>query len=560
MSDADEPWWRRTTVYHIYPRSFADANGDGIGDLRGIEEKLDYLSWLGVETLWLSPIFTSPQADFGYDISDHYGIAPEYGTMDDCRSLLEAAHARGMKIVFDMVLNHTSNQHPWFLESRAATEGPRRDWYIWRKGRGARGEKRPNNWRSMLGGSGWHRDEASGEWYWATFLPFQPDLNYRNPDVREAMLDVVRYWLGEGVDGLRLDLFNAIYKDGSFVDNPFSFRPVPSETNPHGFFQRHVHTLDHPDTLRFARELRKVVDAVPGSPRFLVGEVFGDAATLQAYCGEPDDPGLHLVFLFQTMRTAFRASEVRELIAGFEGAFADPRLPTYVFGNHDRPRFLHRLGDDTAKAKLWATLQLTARGVPFLYYGDEVGMGHEDVPLAQGLDPIAARFGYVPEWLARSLSRMGILLNRDASRRPMQWSDAPNAGFAEEAATPWLPVHPRYARVNVAAQERDPTSLLSCYRELLALRANSLALCAGSLSLFDPSALPEDVVGYRRVHERHGQREVVDVLLNFGARSRSVVLPEGAGSRVFSNVACEESVVEGERVSVRPFEGVIILP
>jgi alpha-glucosidase len=237
MATNDTPWWKQTTVYQIYPRSFADGNGDGIGDLHGILGKLDYLHALGVETLWLSPFFASPQADFGYDISDHFSIAPEYGSLEECTRLIDEVHARGMKIVFDMVLNHTSNQHPWFLESRRARSSPRRDDYIWRDGRLPRGGAPPNNWRSMLGGSGWHYDESTEQWYWASFLPFQPDLNYRNPEVKRAMLDVVRHWLARGVDGLRLDIFNAIYKDASFADNPFSLRPVPSEDNPHGFFQ-----------------------------------------------------------------------------------------------------------------------------------------------------------------------------------------------------------------------------------------------------------------------------------------------------------------------------------
>jgi alpha-glucosidase len=216
------PWWKRTTVYQVYPRSFADSNGDGIGDLRGLLGKLDYLRDLGVETLWLSPFFESPQADFGYDISDHYGIAPEYGTLEECEALIHEVHARGMKIVFDMVLNHTSDKHPWFLESRSGPGSAKRDFYLWRKGRGRSGKSPPNNWRSMLGGSGWHRDAESGEWYFASFLPCQPDLNYRNPKVKAAMLDVVRHWLGRGVDGLRLDIFNAIFKDESYADNPFS--------------------------------------------------------------------------------------------------------------------------------------------------------------------------------------------------------------------------------------------------------------------------------------------------------------------------------------------------
>jgi oligo-1,6-glucosidase/alpha-glucosidase len=548
------PWWQSTTVYQIYPRSFADSNGDGVGDLPGIIGHLDYLQTLGVETLWISPFFTSPQVDFGYDVSDHYGIAPEYGTVDECRALIDAVHARGMRIVFDMVLNHTSDQHPWFLESRGSPTSAKRDYYIWREGRGARGDRPPTNWKSMLGGTGWHRDEVTGDWYWASFLPFQPDLNYRNPVVKEAMLDVVRHWLNEGVDGLRLDIFNAIFKDAAFADNPFSFRPVPSEKNPHGFFQRHDSTIDHADTLAFARELRRVVDAVPGEPRMLVGEVFGDAATLKRYCGETGDLGLHMVFLFETMQTAPTAREVRDLLRRFEEAFPEPFVPTWVLGNHDRPRFIGRHGDHGGVAKLFAALQLTARGVPFVYYGEEIGMSHHDMPLAAGLDPVAARFGYVPDWVARRLRRFGILLNRDESRRPMQWHGGENAGFSIAGALPWLPLHPHYEEVNVDAQDGDPRSLLSWYRRLFALRRVHSSLSGGRLELIE-TGLPKDVVGY----VRDDGRERTCVLLNFAAKDRAVRL-DGWGTATVASSQGVEARVPAETLTLAGHEAVVLIP
>jgi oligo-1,6-glucosidase/alpha-glucosidase len=577
----DTPWWARTTVYQIYPRSFADTNADGIGDLRGIIGRLDYLRELGVETLWISPFYSSPQADFGYDISDHFDVAPEYGCLADVTELIREVHAHGMKIVFDMVLNHTSDQHPWFVESRASRESPRRDWYLWRDGKAPGKRSPPNNWRSMLGGSGWHYDEASGQWYWASFLPFQPDLNYRNPEVKRAMLDVVRHWLGAGVDGLRLDIFNAIYKDASFADNPFSMRPMPTEDNPHGFFQRHVHTIDHPDTLAFARELRTVVDAFRDPPRFVVGEVFGDAEMLRQYCGaeaahdgapadgprpEPRPPaeaphdgadGLHLVFLFQTLRTRFTGQAVRALITDIERAFPDPLVPTYVFGNHDRPRFMRRLGGSADKAKLLATLQLTVRGVPFIYYGEEIGMAHHDLPLARGLDPVAARFRRVPQWLAGFLRRYGILMNRDECRSPMQWHHGAHAGFTHEDATPWLPVHPEHPEVNVAAQEGDPASPLRCYRGLLALRRTRRALQEGQLALLDVPGLSRDVVAYRRTLGEGHPSEDVDVYLNFSRREHAVDLRGGRERAIFSNRRGEVVACGAEHV-LAPYEGVVI--
>ncbi len=528
------PWWQRTTTYQIYPRSFLDTNGDGIGDLPGVIAKLDYLQALGVETLWLSPFFESPQADFGYDISDHFAIAAEYGSLADVRALIAQAHARGLKIVLDMVLNHTSAQHPWFVASQRGRDDPQRDWYIWRDGRAPDGRAPPNNWRSMLGGSGWHFDPRSGQWYFASFLPFQPDLNYRNPAVKAAMLDVVRHWFREGVDGLRLDIFNAIFKDASFADNPFSWRVMPSEANPHGFFQRHVHTIDHPDTLAFARELRTVVDEFVDPPRFLVGEVFGDAATLKRYCGEAAD-GLHLVFLFETLRTRLNGPAVRALITGFERAFPPPFSPTWVFGNHDRPRAIHRVHGHPERAKLLAALQLTVRGVPFLYYGEEIGMVNHEMPLHEGLDPVAARFRRMPPPLVGWFRRHGILLNRDECRSPMQWHGGPNAGFTPPTATPWLPLQRGATTTNVAAQERDPDSLLWCYRQLLALRRAEPALQAGALTWLDDLGLPGDVVAFRRTLAGD-PRPTADVFLNFGDRDVPLELPEPAGRTLVSTL------------------------
>lgn len=552
----DTPWWKRTTTYQIYPRSFFDASGDGIGDLRGVIAKLDCLRDLGVETLWLSPFFQSPQADFGYDISDHYAIAPEYGTLDDCRALIREVHARGMRVVFDMVLNHTSDEHPWFTESRRSRESPRRDWYIWRDGRKPGGRAPPNNWRSMLGGSGWRYDDASGQWFFATFLGCQPDLNYRNPAVKEAMLGVVRHWLGEGVDGLRLDIFNAIFKDPSFADNPFSWRPAPSEDNPHGFFQKHHHTIDHPDTIAFARELRAVVNEFRDPERFLVGEVFGDAETLRKYCGEAAD-GLHLVFLFKTLSTRFTGRSVKALVKGFERSFPEPFTPTYVFGNHDRPRFSHRTGGHRDKAKLLAALQLTVRGVPFLYYGEEIGMENHDIPLHEGLDPVAARFRFMPQRLVAWMRGHGILLNRDECRAPMQWTDGPNAGFAPEGVKPWLPVHPRTHDLNVASQARDPESLLRCYRALLALRREHAALQMGALEWIEDPALPDDVVAYRRVLGEGDARERVEVFLNFSKREVVIDLRARVGQTLFSTRRGER-VGAPVRYALAAWEGVVI--
>jgi Glycosidases len=269
------PWYHKTTIYQIYPRSFYDSNDDGIGDLKGIIQKLEYIHKLGFETLWISPFFSSPQADFGYDISNYTDIAPEYGTLDDALQLIDEVHERGMKIVFDMVMNHTSIEHPWFKESRSSRTNPKADWYLWRD--------KPNNWKSMLGGSGWHFANERDQYFWSSFLPFQPDLNYRNSEVKQTMLDIVRFWLSKGVDGFRLDIFNVIYKDAEFRDNPFAFQLAPTETNPSGFFQEAKYTLNQPESFEFAKELRNVCDEF--GDRLLLGEISGDRETTRKIPG-----------------------------------------------------------------------------------------------------------------------------------------------------------------------------------------------------------------------------------------------------------------------------------
>jgi len=555
------PWWKRTTVYQIYPRSFADSNGDGIGDIPGIIDRLDYLQWLGVETLWISPFYRSPQLDFGYDISGHFEIAPEYGSLEDVRRLIREVHERKMKIVLDMVLNHTSAEHPWFLDSKSSRTSAHRDYYLWRDGRKPGGRAPPNNWRSMLGGSGWHYDANTGQWYWATFLPFQPDLNWRNPAVKASLLDVVRHWLGEGADGLRLDLFNALYKDQAFTNNPFSMRPVPSESNPDGFFQRALHTQNHPDTLAFAQELRSVVDEFHSPPRFLVGEVFGKTELLRRYCGKGGE-GLNLVFLFKSLTTHFSARGFRELIAEMEAAFPEPLMPTYVFSNHDRPRALLRLGGDAKKARLLAAFQLTVRGVPFIYYGDELGLPHPpSVPLGDALDPIAARYRHVPGFIVPFLRRHGILLNRDEARSPMPWSGAEHGGFSAPASTAsWLPLHPHAKTVNVAAQKDDCNSVLATYRRLLWLRRQSPALSSGTLRILDTPREARHVLAF----QREGGGELARVFLNFSSREQPLASWLPADPRTREAVCLHSSLGDTEPAlrsgrALRPWEAIILL-
>ena len=551
MSAAQQqmPWWQKTTVYQIYPRSFLDTNGDGIGDLPGILAKLDYLADLGVETLWLTPFFDSPQRDFGYDIRSYSKIATEHGSWADFDKLLSAIHSRGMKLVLDMVLNHTSDEHPWFREALRRKDSKERDFYLFRRGKGKRVP--PTNWRSMIGPRGWQYDEASDEWYFASFLPFQPDLNHRNPAVQKAVLEICESFCRKGVDGLRLDIFNAMYKDPRYLDNPSSLRPLPSEDNADGFFQRNLYTINHPDSMAFAKTLRSHVDAVPGGPRFLVGEVFGPPSLLRQYCGESGD-GLNLVFLFKTLRTEFSAQGFHALIEEYERDFADPLLPTWVLGNHDRARYIERVGDDPRRAKVLATLQLSARGVPFVYQGEEIGMTNLDLPIATALDPLAHFYRFVPPWLQTKLRRHGVIINRDECRTPMQWSADDNAGFSAPRTRPWLPVHPNYPWINVATQLGDPGSLLSHYKQLLTLRRKLPALHAGRLSLWHPTNLPHSVLGYRR----QSGSESVDVLLNFAPRIVEVSLP--APRQKLYSTHQESLLLDGRRLRLRPLECVIL--
>lgn len=557
------PWWKKTTVYHIYPRSFQDSNKDGIGDLEGILKRLDYIKELGFETLWLSPFFDSPQQDFGYDIVDYTGIAPEYGTMDTCERLIDEVHFRDMKIVFDLVLNHTSDRHPWFVESKYSRHNDKRDWYLWRDGRKPGGKRPPNNWLSVTGGSGWHYEHNTDQWYWATFLPFQPDLNYRNPEVKKTMLSMVRFWLEKGVDGFRLDIFDALFKDTEFRDNPFSFSLLPSSDGRKLFFQSRTMNLHHNDTFEFAKELRAVIDEYTDPPRYLVGEVGGDLGTLRRYCGEEEPDGLHSVFLFQTLSANLTSTAFKELISQVEQHFPDPFIPTWVFSNHDRIRRISFLGNDVQKAKLNTALQFTLRGIPFTYYGEEIGMEQMAIPFDKALDPIAARFMAYPAVVQKRIERVSLgAANRDGCRTPMQWNDSPNAGFCSEMAKPWLPVHPNYRRVNVNSGKVDINSLYHCYKRFLRVRNESPALHSGSLEVLEDKPLPNQVVCYRRTYRDDSIEEVILVYLNFSTKEQRCMLPDGSWRLLTSteveHPAVHFDTIQGMQLRLRSWEAVVL--
>jgi oligo-1,6-glucosidase/alpha-glucosidase len=500
-------WWQGTTVYQIYPRSFMDSNGDGIGDLQGIIDRLDYIQDLGFETIWLSPFFCSPQMDWGYDVSDYCDVAPEYGELADAEELIAEVHRRGMRVLFDLVMNHTSIEHPWFQESSSSRDNPRRDWYIWRDGRGKRP---PNNWRAIPGGSGWQYEEKTDQWYYASFLPFQPDLNYRNPEVKAAMFQVARFWLDRGVDGFRLDIFHSVFKDALFRDNPFSLHYVPTKDMRAGFFQEWRHSLNQPETIKLAKELRSLVDSYRPE-RVLLGEIFANDETLRRYMGGEQRDGLHLLFLWDLTAFKLDARHFRRMLRHREDAFPEPYSLVNVLGNHDRMRLLSRTGDEPRQAKLLALFQFTTRGIPVTYYGEEIGMRESRLPAQSARDPIARRYAWVPNWLADLL---GLYLNRDGCRTPMQWEAGENAGFCTPEVRPWLPVPQHAERINVAAESVDETSFLKVYQRLLELRSARPALQESSLEVLTEKESGRHLLGFRR----QSDRERLLVLINFSKR------------------------------------------
>jgi oligo-1,6-glucosidase/alpha-glucosidase len=499
------PWWRKTTIYQIYPRSYKDSTNDGIGDLQGIISKLDHIKDLGFETIWISPFFTSPLQDWGYDISDYLAVAPEYGQIADLERLIDEVHLRDMRILFDLVLNHTSVKHPWFQASSRSKDDPKRDWYIWKDGQGSRP---PNNWRSIVGGSGWHFDAPSKQWYYASFLPFQPDLNYRNPEVMAAMLAVARHWLDFGADGYRLDIFHSLFKDQNFRDNPWSTK-LFSRDYLAGFFQEYLNNFNQPETIQFACQLRRLADSYP-TPKLLLGEIFADNQTARDYLGQNLE-GLNLVFQWNLLNVRPQANYLRDVIQDNEANFSQPYTPVLVYGNHDHKRLLSRIGGDRRKAHLLAVFQFTARGVPVTYFGEEIGMSELYLPKNEWKDPVGKHFSWLPAFIPKL---MGISATRDGCRSPMQWSGDENAGFTSPGIEPWLPVNRDYPQVNVSNEINRPDSLLNNYRRLLQVRRKHTALHSGSMEIIPQEDKNSRLLAYYRLYAG----ENILVLLNFSEK------------------------------------------
>jgi alpha-glucosidase len=499
VDEGHRAWWKRAVIYQIYPRSFADSDGDGIGDIAGILSKLDYLSHtIAVDAIWLSPFYPSPQKDYGYDVADYTDVNPEYGTMEEFDHLVRACHERSMRVIVDFVPNHSSDQHAWFIESRSSRDNPKRDWYVWKDPRPDGGP--PTNWVAVFGGSAWEWDDTTGQYYLHSFLKEQPDLNWRNPEVRAAMHDAMRFWLDHGVDGFRIDVAHFIAKDPDFHDNP----PAPLDTDPGPFrhlsdyeAQLHLYDKGHPDVHEYFREIRAMLDEY--GDRYAVGEIHEfDWNVWTSYHGSADE--LHQVFDFSLINAPWDAATIRSLVEAQEAVLPDHAWPNHVLGNHDVPRIAFRRGESAAR--IAAVLLLATRGTPTLYYGDELGMTQPVIPAEQQLDP----------W-----GQAGAAVGRDGCRTPMQWSTGPFAGFTpRDGEPPWLPVQTDYASVNVETELGEPNSILNLYRRLLAVRRTSPVLQLGDYRSLED--VPEAVYAFERTLDE--ARMVV--AMNFGGDAVTV--------------------------------------
>lgn len=527
-----EQWWQRAVIYQIYPRSFQDSNGDGIGDLPGITNRLDYLAWLGIDAIWISPVYPSPMADFGYDVSDYTDIHPVFGTLEDMKTLIKQAHERNLRIILDYVPSHTSNQHPWFLESRSSLDNPKRDWYIWKKPAPDGGP--PNNWLSRFdGASAWEWDPMTEQFYLHTFLKEQPDLNWRNPDVKSAMLDVMRFWFDLGVDGLRIDVAYRVMKDASFRDNPLNTDWKPG-MDP--FFKLgDIYTKNTPDNHLFNHWVRSVADEYEN--KVLIGEMNLTLEELIPHYGSENNPELHLPFNFRLLFSPWGRDNVRALVTEYEKLLPAHAWPNWVLSNHDQHRFASRAGADQARAGM--LFLLTVRGTPTMYYGEELGLQNVPIPDDMVQDP----------W---EIFTPNLGLGRDPERTPMRWRNIKNADFCPPEGKPWLPIGPDLEKINVATQKSIPTSMLSMTRELISLRHDFTCLQTGAIRLIDT---PEDILGY----ERFDEHAALLVLLNFSAKEQVYQFQENQRSELlFSSRMQSQKDSISTKIQLHPNEGVIL--
>lgn len=536
-------WWKTGVIYQIYPRSFKDTNKDGIGDLKGIIEKLDYLNdgtpnSLGIDGIWISPFFVSPMKDFGYDISDYKDIDPMFGTLDDFKLLLAEAHKRGIHIIIDLVLNHTSDEHPWFQESKKSKENDKADWYLWHPGID---KKPPNNWFAQFEvKNAWWYSEERQEFYLGTFTRNQPELNWRNPDLRKEMFDLVRYWLDMGVDGFRLDVINWFIKDEEFRSNPYVLKGPD--------FQKHIYDRNRPETIEICQKLRKITDSY--EERMLVGEVYADNPDIaSSYYGENND-GLHMAFNFNFLFQPFKAPDIYKSIVSWYESLKGEAWPNFTFSNHDNLRHYLRFEKNDwsdARAKVAATLLLTLRGTPFIYYGEELGMTGGKLRRQDLKDPLSKK-----TWPLKHF-------RRDLARTPMQWDGSSNSGFSEVA--PWLPVDENYVINNVKTQEFEGTSLLSYYKKLIWLRKSYASLQTGTIQFYE-EYLPNLLVYRRELHSK-----IILVILSFSDKTTSfeannelkTILIENKASILLSSFKKTDNKLDFENdISLNPYEALVI--
>ncbi len=524
------PWWRGAVIYQIYPRSFFDSNNDGIGDLAGIAEKLDYVASLGVDGIWLSPFFTSPMRDFGYDVADYYAVDPIFGSIEEFDLLVERAHALNLKVIIDQVYSHTSDRHPWFLESRSSRTNERSDWYVWADARpdGAP----PNNWLSMFGGPAWSWDTQRRQYYLHNYLSEQPDLNFHNPDVQEAILDVSRFWLDRGVDGFRLDVANYYFHDKALRDNPAT--GVRDASRPYQF-QHHRYNRSQPETLGFLKRLREVLDGY--DDRMSVAEIASAAHIERSIEYTDGGDRLHTAYNFLFLESETLTPDL--IRRGLSQWTSRDAWPSWSFSNHDVKRAVSRWGGgepDPVFAKLLLALLCSLRGTVFIYQGEELGLAQADVPFEKLQDPEAIRF-----WPAN--------LGRDGCRTPMPWQAMrPNAGFS--AATPWLPVDPKHEAAAVDQQDALPQSVLNFARGFLAFRRGRAALIAGDIAFHDA----DDPV---LVFERSAGDERLLCAFNLGAETKRATLNIGAGLLRALETGLAGTVENGHTLVLPPFAGVI---
>ena len=544
MSD-DAFWWQHAVIYQIYPWSFQDSNGDGIGDVPGIISRLDYLNdgtphSLGVDAIWLSPIYPSPMKDFGYDVADYCAIDPRFGTLADFDRLVMEAHRRGIRVLMDLVLNHTSDRHPWFQESRSSRHSSKRDWYLWADPGPYRG--RPSNWTAVFGGSAWEWDRTTRQYYLHSFLKEQPDLNWSHPDAQKAMHEVVRFWLDRGVDGFRLDAINWIGKDCNWPNNPRRFFALRSYLR-----QIHHYDRDQPFTHGVLRLLRSWMNEYPGA--VMVGEASSDTpGGPAAFYGEGTDE-LHMVFNFRLLKSHWDPQRFRHLVQEWDRAVPPGGWPTQVLSNHDNSRHYSRYGRGVdagtaaRRARAAALLLLTLRGTPYLYYGEELGMRDVRLRYRQLQDPYTRRY-----W--------PFLAGRDPARTPMQWNASAHAGFT--TGTPWLPVSPDSVQVNVAREAEDRTSLLSLYRSLIWLRKTAPALGLGTYR--EVTGGPLSCLIYLRETEGILSERML-IAVNFSATPHTFSLPsiDAKGLILLStDPHATGRSFDPARVHLSPDEGILV--